>query len=197
MRSTSSIQRRTLDTATVMLADGTYALIRRLHESDRLLVEALFAGTRPENLYTRFFTMGSAVVERHVEHLFSADTAAVTYVVERGGALLGIADVEPTDVHSAEIAFLIADDAHGLGIATLLLEHAAEEAYERGVSTFVADVLAVNHPMIEVFRDAGFDTELVAHHEGLSVRMSTRRTPDSLAATAARHASAEHHRESR
>ncbi|MEO6605387.1 MAG: GNAT family N-acetyltransferase [Aeromicrobium sp.] len=174
----------------VVLADGTYASIRKLLATDRPQVEALFAATSPANLYTRFFTFGTSVVERHVEHLFSTDSGMVTYVIERAGLLLGIADVEQEDSHTAEIAFLVADDAHGLGIGTLLLELAADDAHERGISTFVADVLAVNHPMIEVFRDAGFDVELINHHDDISVRMGTLRTSAATAATAARHTSA-------
>lgn len=176
-----------------MLSDGTDASIRRLRASDRPRVEALFAATSPENLYTRFFTIGRGVAERHVEHLFSTDSGAVTHVLERDGTLLGIADVELEAADTAEIAFLVADDAHGLGIGTLLLERAAYDARKRGVQTFVADVLAVNHPMIEVFRDAGFDVELVNHHDDISVRMSTLRTPAAVAAAAGRHAAAVSH----
>lgn len=180
-------------TPTVVLVDGTEASIRRLDPTDRPQVEALFAAVSPENLYTRFFTFGTAVVERHIEHLFAVSTGTVTYVVERDGTLLGMADVEPAGSHGAEIAFLVADDAHGLGIGTLLLERAADDAFERGVSSFVADVLAVNHSMIEVFRDAGFDVELVNHHDDVSVRMNTCRTPAAAAATAARHTTAMSH----
>ncbi|MEO6606258.1 MAG: GNAT family N-acetyltransferase [Aeromicrobium sp.] len=177
----------------VVLSDGTYASIRKLRVTDRPQVEALFAAVSPGNLYTRFFTFGAAVVARHIAHLFSVDSSTVTYVVERDGALLGIADVEQEDPHTAEIAFLVADGAHGLGIGTLLLEFAADDAREREISTFVADVLAVNHPMIEVFRDAGFDVELINHHDDISVRMSTLRTSAATAATAARHTSALSH----
>jgi GNAT superfamily N-acetyltransferase len=172
----------------VLLADGTAARIRLLAPSDRPAVETLFAAASPADLYTRFFTIGTAVVQRHVDHLFAPGTGTVTYVVERDGALLGIADVEPESDTTAEIAFLVADGAHGLGVGTLLLERAADEACARGVTTFVADVLATNHLMIEVFRDAGFDVAMSSDHEDVSVTMSTRRTAEARAATAARHA---------
>ncbi|MCW2787924.1 MAG: hypothetical protein JWQ91_511 [Aeromicrobium sp.] len=181
----------------VVLADGSEAMVRHVAAADRPAVERLFATARPTDLYTRFFSVGTAVVDLHVEHLFSSGATATSYVVERAGSLLGIADVEPVGEHSAEVAFLVADGAHGLGIATLLLERAAQDAWDRGITTFVADVLAVNHPMIEVFRDAGFEVGLHIERDGVSVRMSTCRTPEVQAATAARHASAVAHQGSK
>jgi GNAT superfamily N-acetyltransferase len=89
-----------------------------------------------------------------------------------------------------EIAFLVADDAHGLGIATLLLERAATDARAEGVEWFVADVLAINHPMLEVFADAGFKVERHADHGDVALRMSTELDADARSATAARHAGA-------
>lgn len=174
----------------VVLADGTEATVRVLGASDRASVEKLFATASAADLYTRFFAVGSHVVARHIEHVFSLDIGTVTYVVEHDRELLGIADVEPVGPQCAEVAFLVADGAHGLGIATLLLERAADDAWKQGITMFVADVLATNHPMIVVFQDAGLELDLVSHREGVSVRMSTCRTPEAIAATAARHAAA-------
>lgn len=179
----------------VMLADGTEATVRRLRPGDRHLVEELFQEARDEDLYTRFFTVGRVIVDRHIDHLFAPDSLAVTYVAERGDHLLGIAEVEPEGDGVAEVAFMVADGAHGLGIGTLLLERAAEEAWDRGITTFVADVLPVNHLMLEVFRDAGFEVEMASMQGDVSVRISTCRRPESVAAAAARHAAAlAHHK---
>ncbi len=51
----------------------------------------------------------------------------------------------------AEVAFLVADGWYGRGIATILMAHLAEFAHARGFTTFVAQVMAANYPMIEVF----------------------------------------------
>lgn len=174
----------------VMLSDGSEANVRQLRPADRSRVEQLFGGASASNLYARFFTVGNAVVTRHIDRLFCPEVDNLTYVLEQGDRLLGIADVEPVSESSAEIALLVDDRSHGLGIGTLLLERAAEDAWDRGVTTFVADVLAVNHPMIEVFRYAGFDVQLISQQGQVSVQMSTRRTAEAVAATAARHASA-------
>lgn len=172
----------------VLLADGSDASIRELEASDRAGVERLFMTADKDDLYTRFFTLGTTMITRHIEHLFGDGPGTTSYVVERDDRLLGIADVELLDPGSAEVAFFVAGDAHGLGIATLLLERAADEAWARGVTTFVADVLPANHAMLQVFRDAGFEYELVNERGDVLVKMSTHRTPDALAATAARRA---------
>jgi GNAT superfamily N-acetyltransferase len=174
----------------VVLADGSPAEIRQLRSGDRESVTTLFDSCSEKNLYTRFFTVGHGVVSQHIDHLFDRDSGARTYVMFQEERMIGIADVERCDASTSEIAFLVADDAHGLGVATLLLEKAAEDARVAGVEWFVADVLAINHPMLEVFTDAGFTIERHADHGDVALRMSTALGPDARAAIAARHANA-------
>lgn len=174
----------------VVLADGSGAEIRLLDPEDRPAVTTLFESCSDENLYTRFFTAGRGVVARHLDHIFDPASGSRTYVVLRSDRVVGIADVEPCDESTSEIAFLVADDAHGLGIATLLLERAAEEARAAGVAWFVADVLAINHPMLEVFADAGFKIERHTDHGDVALRISTELDVAARAAMEARHAGA-------
>jgi len=56
----------------------------------------------------------------------------------------------------AEIAFTVADELQGRGIATQLLEQLTEIAAERGIDRFVAEVGASNTAMRRVFERAGF-----------------------------------------
>lgn len=184
-------QRRPGDrTSHVILADGSLAEVRPLRPDDRPAVTRLFDSCSEENLYTRFFTLGHAAVLRHIDHLFDSTSDTRTYVMLRADRVIGIADVEPCDESTSEIAFLVADDSHGLGIATLLLERAAEDARAKGVEWFIADVLAMNHPMLEVFGDAGFRIERHALHGDVALRMSTELDQAARAAMAARHAGA-------
>jgi GNAT superfamily N-acetyltransferase len=174
----------------VVLADGSPAEIRPLRPEDRAAVTMLFDTCSEENLYTRFFTVGHGVVSHHIDHLFDRSSDARTYVLLKDGRVIGIADVERCDESTSEIAFLVADDSHGLGVATLLLERAAEDARQAGVAWFVADVLAINHPMIEVLADAGFRLERHANHGDVAFRLSTDLDPAARAAMASRHANA-------
>ena len=62
------------------------------------------------------------------------------------------------DPRRAEVAFAVADDLHGRGVGTRLLERLAAHASESGIEEFVAEVLPQNHAMLGVFDDAGFET---------------------------------------
>ena len=59
---------------------------------------------------------------------------------------------------AAEVAFAVADEMQGRGLATRLLEQLAEIAAERGITRFDAEVMADNRAMLGVFAGAGFDT---------------------------------------
>ena len=61
------------------------------------------------------------------------------------------------------MAFVVADEFQHRGLATLLLEHLAAAALEHGITTFVAETLAENHEMIDVFMKSGF--HVTAGHE--------------------------------
>jgi GNAT superfamily N-acetyltransferase len=61
----------------------------------------------------------------------------------------------PCEDSTAEIAFAVADDMHGRGVGTLLLEHLVSAACRQGVRTFTGPVLAENAEMLKVFADAG------------------------------------------
>ena len=75
---------------------------------------------------------------------------------------------------SAELAFEVADDWHGQGIATVLLAHLAELAVLDGIATFTAVVLPDNHRMVRVFRDSGFAVDVRSEPGELRVEMPDR-----------------------
>jgi acetate---CoA ligase (ADP-forming) len=60
------------------------------------------------------------------------------------------------DPARAEVAFTVADALQGQGVGTRLLEQLAAAAAAEGISTFIAEVMPDNAPMLRVFADAGF-----------------------------------------
>jgi GNAT superfamily N-acetyltransferase len=56
---------------------------------------------------------------------------------------------------SAEVAFMVEEDHHGLGIAGRLLRHLADIARAQGIEALDAEVLAENAAMLAVFARSG------------------------------------------
>jgi len=139
-----------------LLTDGTTVLIRHARPADAEAVRAMHAALSPENLYLRFFSMSPGSAEREARRVCrepGPDHAAL--LAWLGDRLAGVASYEPSEPGTAEVAFAVPDDLHGLGIATLLLEHLVSAARERGLRAFTAQALLENQPMLGVFAAAG------------------------------------------
>lgn len=139
-------------------------------DADALL--DFFRGLSDRSLYLRFHGHPS-VDERLVEPMLEPDW------VERG-ALIGTKDdlvvtlasyVRLRDARTAEVAFAVADDLQGRGIATRSLERLALLAAGVGVEEFVAEVMGDNVAMLGVFADAGFEQSRVFESGTSEVRL--------------------------
>jgi RimJ/RimL family protein N-acetyltransferase len=88
----------------------------------------------------------------HVDH-----DDRVAFVLLLGDQLVGVGRYDRTPgTDEAEVAFLIEDAHQGRGLGSVLLEHLAAAARERGIQRFVAEVLSQNSRMVRVFLDAGY-----------------------------------------
>jgi len=177
----------------VLLADGTVGVLRSITSSDRTDVEHLHDALSLDNVRLRFFSVSRFAATRYVDHVMaSCDGGAVLALgLWRQDDLAGVATAEVTDTVSAEIAFVVSDAAHGLGIATLLLEHLAAAARVAGIRRFSAEVLADNATMLQVVRDAGFTVSRRSAHGVVTIEMDTSDTPEAVAAADKREAVSE------
>jgi acyl-CoA synthetase (NDP forming)/GNAT superfamily N-acetyltransferase len=176
--------------ADVLLRDGTIAVIRPLGPGDLAGLAELHESVSDDSLRLRFFSASRYAAREYVEHLRDApDTRAL--VLERNGRICALATAEPVEPGAAEVAFLVADELHGLGVGSLLLEHLAAVCREGGVRRFLAEVLWENRAMLDVFLDAGF--AVVRHNEGasVSVEMDTVASAEAVAAADYRECQAE------
>jgi acetyl coenzyme A synthetase (ADP forming)-like protein len=157
----------------VVLRDGSTMRLRAPASGDAEPVLRFLRGLSDESLYRRFHGHPS-VDERLIGPMLDPDW------IERG-ALVGThtdevvalaSYVRLRDLRSAEVAFAVADDFQGHGIATRLLERLAELAASVGVEEFVADVLPSNAPMLGVFSDAGFVTTRTLESGVVEIRLS-------------------------
>src|ERR1039457_4357946 len=144
-----------------LLADGATIEIRQAARPDSDRVLAFHQDMSPDNLYLRFFSLSKRAAEHEAQRVcrpVGADHAALLALL--GDEVVGVASYEPTArPGSAEVAFAVADQMHGRGVATLLLEHLVSFATARGVACFTADTLSENTAMLRVFADVGLSVQ--------------------------------------
>lgn len=140
-----------------LLRSGRDVLIRAASSEDVAALELLHERMSADSLRHRFFGTGRGMAHRYLEHLaHTPDAIALVAVSDR--RVCGLGTAEPIGEGRAEVAFVVDEKSHGLGIGTLLLERIAEEAGRRGIRELVAEVMAENHEMLEVFRNVGYTT---------------------------------------
>ena len=168
----------------VVLSDGRVAQVREMVDTDRPGLETLHDEVGDESLRLRFFSVSRVAGHKYVAHLFApAEQTVCTLVACLSGRIIGVATAERLAADTAEIE-------RGHGVGTLLLEHLAATCRQRGIATFVADVLPENRRMTEVLTDAGY--ALARHYESgvLRFEMSTELDEHASAATHERNVAA-------
>jgi acyl-CoA synthetase (NDP forming)/GNAT superfamily N-acetyltransferase len=155
-----------------ILLDGSTVHLRSLTSADRTAVVALFDSLSPESRRRRFFTAMKKLEGPLLDRLLQVDhDDAIVIVAVRNGRIVGVgrsnremsSTGEKTD--RSEVAFTVADELQGHGIATLLLEALATRARLVGITHFVAMTQSDNGAMLRVFRAAGYDASI--HHDPL------------------------------
>ncbi|WP_166848350.1 GNAT family N-acetyltransferase [Isoptericola sp. BMS4] len=157
--------------ADVVLRDGTPTHLRPIRPDDADAIQRFQEAQSERSAYLRFFAPVRRLTARELDRLTRVDHHdRVALVAVRPGAgadgerredVIGVARYDRVTATDAEVAFNIADAVQGMGLGSVLLEHVAAAARERGVLRFTAEVLPQNGPMLAVFRDAGYE---VAQH---------------------------------
>jgi acyl-CoA synthetase (NDP forming)/RimJ/RimL family protein N-acetyltransferase len=140
------------------LGDGASAFIRPLVPADQAALLAFHERQSAESLYRRFFSPKPTLSSRELTHFTTVNMVdRVALAVEVHDELVGWASYERwPGRNEAEAAFMVADEHHGRGIATLQLEHLAAIARTNGIERFTAEVLSDNRGMLAVFAKAGW-----------------------------------------
>ena len=145
--------------ASVRLRDGRRVMVREADPADESAIGAFLSGLCLEARRLRFFT-GGVDVPKMTSLVAAAGPGRLGLVAEdESKAIVGHAICIQMSDGRAEIALEVADDLHGQGLGTVLVERLAELAERRGIETLVAEVLPDNRLMLEVFRD-GFDAHV-------------------------------------
>jgi RimJ/RimL family protein N-acetyltransferase len=161
------------------LRNGLEVTIRPLRPGDRDRVAAAVRQLGRESIYTRLFSYRTELTEAGLDRIMTVDpereaALLVTFgagndeTVIGSGRFMGTAGTG--SARRAEIAFVVEEDYHGLGIAGRLLRHLAEIARDKGIAAFEADVLAENKAMLAVFARCGLP--MARHRDGETVHVT-------------------------
>ncbi|MGY1743875.1 MULTISPECIES: bifunctional acetate--CoA ligase family protein/GNAT family N-acetyltransferase [unclassified Blastococcus] len=154
--------------ADIVAADGGTVHLRPIGPGDAEGLVGLMERSSDQTRYYRFFGPMKRLSERDLRRFTHVDhDARVAFVLLLGDQLIGVGRYDRyPDTDDAEVAFLIEDAHQGRGLGSVLLEHLAAAARERGIARFVAEVLAQNNRMVRVFLDAGY-TPTRTYEEGV------------------------------
>jgi acyl-CoA synthetase (NDP forming)/GNAT superfamily N-acetyltransferase len=157
-----------------LLADGRVVLVRVITPADADAVLTLHMRLSERDRYLRFFGSGKKILDTITRRITRADdTTHAAVGVFLGDRLVGVANYEALlGSTTAEVALVVDGTVQARGLGTLLLEHLASLARHRGMTRFVADVLAENRRMIQVFADAGLPYRISATGPERAVEIS-------------------------
>ena len=144
--------------ADVVLSDGGTVHLRPITPDDAQLIVGLHGRLSDRTRYFRYFGAYPRISERDLKRFSVVDHhGRVAFGAFLGHDLIAVGRYEQLDGgDSAEVAFVVEDAHQGRGLGSILLEHLAAAAGERGLRKFVAEVLAENRQMVRVFREAGY-----------------------------------------
>jgi len=174
--------------ADVALRDGSIAHIRPIRAADEAHLLAFLRELSDHDRRMRFFTLGNdlsrtAHDEADVDYVHTLGLLATVGSPERivGHALYGPS--RERSERRAEVAFAIAAEYQGRGLATILLGQLADAAAANGIDTFEAVVMMENRRMLDVFRESGFPikTRYDWHNVEATIRLSRPGTSDNQA----------------
>jgi acetyl coenzyme A synthetase (ADP forming)-like protein len=163
----------------VVLRGGTTMRFRPPEIGDASSLLEFFGRLSDRSLYLRFHGH-AAVDERMVEPVLEPDWIEQGALVGlHGDRIVALANyVRLRDAGTAEVAFAVADELQGRGIATRMLERLAALANGFGIEEFLAEVMPDNSAMLHVFAEAGFETSRVT--EGGTTEVRLRLAPTDL-----------------
>jgi acyl-CoA synthetase (NDP forming)/GNAT superfamily N-acetyltransferase len=165
----------------VLLRDGGIATVRPLRPEDADGLRDLHARVSDRTIWLRFFSVSRSTAEQYLDRLV-VNEDVLALVAVRGGSVVGLTTAEPLGDGVAEVAFLVDDRESGRGLGSLLLEHLAAAARQRGIHRFTAQVLVENRAMLNVFLDAGFSLTRHAVRGVVDIEMDTAATSRAVAA---------------
>lgn len=168
--------------ASETLRNGLEIRIRALRPDDGERIVEAFSKLDPETVYTRFFSNKKEVSEadlRVIRELdFETRVVLVATLTENGREIIiASSSYSLYEDKTAEIAFIVEEDYHGLGIGRRLLGHLGKIARARGITTFTAEVLYQNLAMLKVFTASGWPMKRTTEDGAVLISLALNGSP--------------------
>ncbi|PPK62203.1 GNAT family N-acetyltransferase [Actinokineospora auranticolor] len=179
--------------ADIVLADGGTAHLRPIVPTDADALLAFHTRLSERTRYFRYFGPYPRIPEKDLVRFTTVDHHdRVAFIALLGDDIVAVGRYERLPGQdSAEVAFVVEDAHQGRGLGSILLEHLAAAARERGLARFEAEVLAENVQMVRVFRDAGYQVSRAFDEGVLHLEFAIDPTEASVAVAHSREQAAE------
>ena len=157
-------------TDTLLVADGTWLLLRPIGSDDRDQLAALLTRFSPESRYRRFLSPKPEVTPQEIERLANVDHTnheAIGAIDPRDGSIVGVGRYVryPDRPTTADLAVEVADELQGMGIGTTLARCVVHRARANGFALLTATTLWENRPARALLRRLEFRAR--ASHDGV------------------------------
>ncbi len=139
------------------LKNGSIISFRAIKPSDEDELRRLFYRFSDESIYYRYFSPIKTMPHNKIQEYVNVDCNRMLSIVGVVGDSIKeriIAEaryVKDQYLPYADLAFVVDENYHGLGIASHLYKRLVQLAKERGIKGFTADVLTSNKAMMKVF----------------------------------------------
>jgi len=135
-------------------------------------------------MYRRFMSVRMDMPHKRLQEfgvVDYADRMMILAIVE-GDSRETIAAIGQYEInekmHTAEVALVVKDEYQNMGVGHDLLSYLTRLARRSGLLGFTAEVLVENKPMLNLFKNMGFDTEKRSEDGVYELRMAFRGLDD-------------------
>ncbi|WP_185154131.1 GNAT family N-acetyltransferase [Fulvivirga sp. M361] len=144
---------------------GCEILIRAIRPSDKLALKNGFKRLSPRSVYCRFLGYRKELTEAELKDLTEVDFihhVALVAEFHPANKPVGVGRfvvLPDAGLITAEAAITIDEEFHGLGIATLLLNHLLQIGKFLNIQQVVAEVLSSNREMLNIIHRMNLNTQ--------------------------------------
>jgi len=156
------------------LRDGERVLVRPVRLADGDQLAGLHARLSQDSIYRRYFGFKPALTPAEILRFtgIAEEWRFALVGVRSTGQLAGVARYEGQAGRTdAEIALIVDDALHHLGLGKLLLQRLVDVAVMSGMTSLTAVVLSSNRPMLHLLRALNVPSTSARDSDSIEVRL--------------------------